>query len=59
VTLVQVVGMDLKAEGSQDADAADAEDDFLFEPVCVVAAVQVIGQPPVFLGVLIQLRIQE
>ncbi len=41
--LVHVILLDGEAEGVEDAGAADAEDDLLFEPVGEVAAVEIIG----------------
>ena len=59
VALVQVISVNLESERPQNSDAADAEDDFLFEPVGVVAAIQVMGEGAVFFGILIEVRVEE
>jgi len=58
--LVHVEAPDaLVAQRAQHAHAADAEDDFLAQPIAIVAAVQVVGEPPVGLGVLGEVAVEQ
>src|SRR3546814_10807376 len=45
--LVHVKGIDLEAEGAEQPDAADAEHDFLLQPIGKIAAVEMVGDAPV------------
>src|SRR5215470_12607089 len=59
VTFVQMIGMQIEAERSQNANAADAKNDLLFQPVRHVAAIEVMRQRAVLLAILIELGIKE
>src|SRR5215831_14230331 len=54
-----MIGMQIEPECSQNANAADAKDDLLFQPVRHVTAVEVVRQCAVLLAILIELGIKE
>ncbi len=59
MALVEVVGVDVEAEGAQNPNAAEAEDDLLLHPVGIVASVEVVRQRPVRLAVLLQIGVEQ
>ena len=59
VPFVEVVFLDFKTQFLQHPGAPETEDDFLFEPVGLVAAVKRGGDLPVFRGVPLHIGIQE
>ena len=54
-----MIGMDIETERPQQPDAADAEDDLLFEPIDVVAAIKVMRQCAVVFAVLLKIGVEE
>ncbi len=59
MAFVQVIGADGEAEGLQAAQAGDAENCLLLQPIHLVAAIEVIGKASVGLGVLVEIGIEE
>ena len=59
MTLVHVMGMNVEAERPQDADPADAENDLLFQPISVVAAIEIMGQGAVVGAVLLEIGVEK
>ena len=58
MALVAVVDLLLDAHGPQGADAAQAEQQLLFEPVLPVAAVEVVRNLPVLFEVGLEVRVE-
>ena len=54
-----VAGDLLMTEGAQHAHAADAENHFLAEPVMAIAAVEIVRQRPIPLGILRQIAVEK
>src|SRR3546814_15907770 len=57
--LVHVKGIDLEAEGAEQPDAADAEHDFLLQPIGKIAAVEMVGDAPVVGMVFRQVGVEQ
>src|SRR6516225_35824 len=59
MTLVQVIGVEIEAERAQDANAADAENNLLFEPVDLVAPIEEMRQRAILFVILVQLGVEK